>query len=114
MAHVVARVFPSRRAFAERVATEGIDEPYVFQPYPTDVLAYKSATIVEYQTPAEREGLGTTTSWLLKNDRPISGVAMLIGGTPDLVQLSFRLPPDLADLAPVIIQQVERDAALPH
>ena len=110
MAHVIARVFPSRRIFAERVATEGIDEPYVFQPYPKDVLAYKSAKIVEYQTPAQTDGLGTTF-WLLENDKPISGVAMLVGDPPDLVHLSVRLPPNLADLAPVIIQQVERDAA---
>jgi hypothetical protein len=42
---------------------------------------------------------------------PIRGVAILVGGTPDLVQLSARLPANLADLEPTIIHQVERDAA---
>jgi hypothetical protein len=80
-----------------------------FGPYPNDKLLYKSNEIVEYQTPAGRDGLGTK-SRLPKNSDPISGVAILAGADTDLFQLSSRLPPNLAGLTPTIIRQVERDA----
>ena len=49
-----------------------------------------------------------------KTDTPIRGAAILTSKS-ELFLLAVRLPPDLTDLAPVIIQQVERDAAaLPH
>jgi len=79
-------------------------------PYPNDRLTYKSKSVVEYVTPAQMEGLGTH-SWLEMNDEPISGVAILVGSPPDLFQLSVRLPPELRNLTPVIVGQVERDAA---
>jgi len=34
----------------------------------------------------------------------------LLGSTPDLTRLAVRLSPSTADLAPLIIQQAEKDA----
>ena len=116
VAQAISRVFPSHKAFVTRVVEmfDFLADRMPSGPYPTDKLTYKSNEVVEFETPAQNEGLGTSF-WLLKNDTAMSGVLMLIGESPDLVQLSVRLPPNLADLAPVIIQQVERDAAaLPH
>ena len=116
VAQAIAGVFPSHKAFITRVVEmfDFVADEIPNGPYPTDKLTVTSDEVVEFETPAKNEGLGTSF-WLPKNDTPISGVLMLIGKSPDLVQLSVRLPPNLADLAPVIIQQVERDAAeLPH
>jgi hypothetical protein len=111
VARTIARVFPAHRAFVPKVIEEGIEpaSEFPFGPYPKDKLTYRSQEIVEYQTPANTEGLGTN-SMLRKNAIPISGVAILVGQTPDLLHLSERLSPELADLAPIIVRQVERDA----
>lgn len=112
VADIVARVFPAYRVFATSVRKEFEDpaNPYTFAPYPKDILNYRSKSAVEYRTPAQTEGLGTHSS-LTKNDRPIEGVAILVGQPPDLILVSVRLPPDQAGLAEAIIRQVERDAA---
>ncbi len=111
VARIIARVFPAHRAFVESVVQEGIEpaSPFPSGPYPNDTLIYRSQEMVEYQTPANTDGLGTN-SRLKKNANPISGVATLMGQTPDLLLLSVRLPPNLPDLTSVIVQQVERDA----
>ena len=72
-----------------------------------DKLVYKSDRIVEFETPAKSEGLGTM-SVLLPNSDPIRGVKILSGGTPDLTSLSIRLPAKDNDLTTVIIQQTEQ------
>jgi len=111
VAHVIARVFPAYRAFAERVIDEELEpaDSFPFAPYPKDKLLYRNKRVVEYQTPANTDGLGTNSK-LKKGANPISGVAILMGPTPDLLLLSVRLPPNLADLTSVIVQQVERGA----
>jgi hypothetical protein len=108
IARVIARVFPAQKSFVERVIAEGIEPASSFPvgPYPEDKLTYRSKRLVEYETPASAEGLGTN-SRLKKNAYPIRGVAILIGDTPDLMLLAVRLPPDLTDLASPIIQQLE-------
>lgn len=110
VARVIARVFPDHKSFVESVIAEG--EPtssFPFGPYPEDKLTYRNKRMVEYETPANTGGLGT--SWRLKkNAHPVSGVAVLIGDTPDLMLLAVRLPPELNDLAPPVINQLERDA----
>ena len=114
VAEVISRVFPAHVDFVRRVESEGLlDTPPEFPsgPYPDDRLSYKNAETVEYETRPDAEGLGTYDSSLIKNPTPIRGVAMLLGDTPDLLLLSVRLPPGLADLTDTIIQQVERDAA---
>ena len=110
VAQVIARVFPNRKAFVENLVMQG--EPatsFSFGPYPKDKLTYRNDGTVEYETPANSEGLGTQ-SRLMKNPHPIRGVAILVGDTPDLVQLSMRLPPEFAELGSIIIRQVEADA----
>lgn len=112
VARTIAHVFPTHRAFVEKVIEEGTEpaSSFPFGPYPKDKLIYRSKEMVEYQTPANTDGLGTN-SRLKKDANPISGVAILMGETPDLLLLSVRLSPNLADLTSTIVQQVERDAA---
>ncbi len=80
--------------------------------WPTPILSTDSSDNwicpVEYQTPAQTEGLGTN-SGLKKNDTPISGVAILTGQTPDLVFLAVRLSANQTDLTSAIIRGVETD-----
>lgn len=112
VAKAIARVFPAHDAFVRKVIEERIEPASAFPlgPYPKDKLTYRSKSIVEYETPADTTGLGTQSS-LLKNADPIRGVAILVGQVPDLVYLAVRLPPEARDLAPIIVQQVERNAA---
>jgi hypothetical protein len=112
VARMIARVFPDYRKFLQKVIDEGIEPASSFPsgPYPKDKLTYRSRELVEYQTPPEAEGLGTR-SWLLKNGDPIHGLATLVGETPDLMYLAVRVPPEMGELVPVIVQQAERDAA---
>jgi hypothetical protein len=112
VAEIIARVFPTHKAFVQNVIAENIEPASSFPsgPYPNDKLTYKSSELVEYVTPANTEGLGTRSS-LTKNDAPIFGVAILTGEELSLMQLSSRLPPDLADLATSIVQQVELNTA---
>lgn len=114
VARTVARVFPAHRKFVEDIIAEGLEPAteFPFGPYPSDQLVYRSKEIVEYETPANAVGLGTEHSRLQKNSYPIRGVAVFIKGEPQLALLAARLPEDQSALAPVIIQQVERDAAI--
>jgi len=111
VAEIIARVFPSFKAFAMGVMKElSPPDTFSFGPYPNDTLTYKGKTVVEYRTPAQASGLGTLSS-LKENDSPIEGVAILVEKTPDVIQLSVRLPSNLTELTPVVIQQVEREAS---
>lgn len=111
VARAIARVFPAHKAFADKVIHEGLEpaSSFPFGPFPKDKLVYRSPEIVEYLTPANTDGLGTNSN-LKKNGNPIRGVAILVGQTPDLVQLAARLPRNLSRLETVMIQQVEREA----
>lgn len=108
VARVMARVFPKYKAFVQRVVDEGLEPADSFPsgPFPEDHLLYKNDRIVEYTTPANTKGLGTM-SRLKGNDRPIVGAAMLVHDDPDMRNVSIRLPPELANLSPYIIQQAE-------
>ncbi len=109
VARVIARVFPAHLAFARAVIQEGLPaEDFPSGPYPRDKLIYRSDSMVEYETPAHSEGLGTMSS-LRANDHPISGVAILHGQPPDLVLLTLRLSPETSQLAPLIVRQTEFD-----
>ena len=107
VAEVIARVFPTRRAFVQNLI-DLFDLPasrYEYGPYPKDTLIRRTDRVVEYQTPPRSEGLGTV--YLLKpNDDPVDGVAILQGETPDLLMLRVRLPRELRDLAAAIIQDL--------
>ncbi len=111
VARTIARVFPSHKAFVQRVIAEGIEpaSSFPYGPYARDTLNYRSKEVVEFQTPAFTEGLGTA-SRLQMNGSPIKGVAILFGEEPNLLQLWVRLSPDTQDLTQFIIQQTEREA----
>jgi hypothetical protein len=91
VAEVIARVFPMHADFVKNVIAEGIETASDFPtgPYPADKLAYKSNEAVEFETPANSDGLGTILMW--KNGEPIRGVAILVGEDTDLVLLSARV-----------------------
>jgi hypothetical protein len=112
VASVIARVFPTHDAFVRQLQRGEPTMSFATGPYLGDKLTYKSKEIVEYQTPAQTEGLGTY-SGLLKNDSAISGVAILVGDFPDLLLLSIRVPAELTGLTSAIISQMERDAEMP-
>jgi hypothetical protein len=110
VARMIARVFPAHKAFVTRVIEEDRAGRLQSGPYPRDKLAYKNNEIVEYQTPAQTDGLGTN-SRLQKNRNPIRGSAILVGNAPDLQFLAICLSPELSGLASAIIRRAERDAA---
>lgn len=114
VAKVIARVFKAHMDFVDRVIAEGIEPASNFSrgPFPGDKLVYRSKEVVEFVTGANTDGLGTQ-SRLLKNGDPISGVAILLGEEPNLVQLSVRLPANLQNLASAIVKQVEQEAEAP-
>lgn len=115
VATIIARVFPAYRHFVRQVVNEGIEPASFFPvgPYPADKLTYKSKSVVEYETPAQSEGLGTFNR-VRKNANPIRGVAILADSPvppdlPDSLLLSARLPPKLRSLVSLMIHQVENE-----
>jgi hypothetical protein len=104
VAAIIARVFPAHQAFVRDVIAEGIEPASSFPsgPYPKDKLSYKTNELVEYETPAQIDGLGTC-SRLQKNTEPIRGVEILSGEQLDLLSLSLAAPasrharPDIAN-----------------
>ena len=103
---MIARVFPTQRAFVQRVVeTSASGTNFSFGPYPNDKLIVQTERLVEYETPPHSEGLGTM-SRLKPDDDPIDGFAMLQGKNPDLLMLRVRLPREQRDLAAVIIQDL--------
>lgn len=112
VARTIARVFPAHIDFTRRVIAEGLEPASDFPtgPYPGDKLTYRSADVLEFETPANTDGLGTM-SFLLKNNSSIRGVAILVGEDTSLLQLSARLPANSTRLTRIIIQEAERDAA---
>jgi len=115
VAKMVARVFPAHSDYARKIIAEGFGSAsdYPFGPFRSDHLTYKGRNLVEFITPAHRNGLGTM-SWLLPSDQPITGFALLTIG-PDidteLLHLSFRLPPTLSHLGATLTQQAEAEAS---
>jgi hypothetical protein len=109
VAGIIARVFPAHRDFVNNVIAEGLRpaSDFPFGPYPDDRLTYKSKELVEYVTPPNRQGLGTS-SWLLPTDQPIVGLATLTGEELSLTQLCLRLPPGMDELAPIILRTTEQ------
>ncbi len=114
VAKVIARVFPAYKAFAQSVIAEGSEPASDFPlgPYPKDKLTSRGQDFMEFETPANTQGLGTN-SRLQANASPIEGVAIITEGVVDLVQLSMRLSEHDRDLIPIIVKQVEGHEAVP-
>ncbi|WP_263417507.1 hypothetical protein [Terriglobus albidus] len=112
VARIIARVFPQRQSFVRRLIedTDGLlnKSDVVYGPYKTDKLVRLNRNTVEFQTPANTDGLGTM-SRLRKSAQPITGVIVLTGETPDAIHLSVRLSPNQASLAPYIIRRLETE-----
>ena len=114
VAQAIMRMFPSHSAFAQGVIAEGAEPASQFPagPFATDKLVRVSDTVVEYETPADAQGVGTTFSRLTASPSgPIGGAAALVGATPNLAFLAIRLTPDTQSLSRPIIQQFEIDSA---
>jgi len=112
VAAVIARVFPAHQSFVKDVISEGIEPASSFPTgrYPNDKLTYLNQEKVEFETPANTDGLGTR-SRLLKNDMLIRGAAILDPGDDgSLTLVSIRLPANMSDVGDVVIKQAERDA----
>jgi hypothetical protein len=107
VADVIARVFPSKRAFVQAMIDGGDVPPngFTFGPYPTDKIVVQTNQLVQFETPPRAAGLGSG-GYFTPNDDPIDGVAILEGRNPDLLILRVRLPRELRDLAPVIIRDL--------
>jgi hypothetical protein len=90
-------------------ATEKSPWPQSYRGNSTSIRRAVVLGLVQYNTPAQTEGLGNFHSWIGKNDLPIRGAAIIIGDPPnfgdgpDLVLLSVLVPPALAGLIPVIV-----------
>jgi hypothetical protein len=112
VAKVIARVFPEYKGFAQGVIAEGIEpaSDFPFGPYPSDKLTYRGNSAVEFETPANIQGLGTD-SRLQMNANPIDGAAIITDGVTDLIHLTVRLSG--RDLIPVIVRQVEAHEGVP-
>lgn len=102
IAQVAARIFPSEKAFVQNVIAEGIEPAKNFPsgPYPKDVLTRRSINDIEFETPANSNGMGTV-SRLPKNGYPIMGEAII--GAGGLVLIDIRLPTNLSYLTPFIL-----------
>ena len=111
VAEVLARIFPTWRAFVRSVETNDYGGTFhpVFRPYPADILTRKSDRIVEFATPASSDGLGTDW-WLRKGQMPVRGVLIIEGDGQDitLATVRVRLPDQLADLTGPIVSRFER------
>ena len=116
VAKIAARIFAGpEKAFIGSVIAEGIEpkENFPAGPYPADTLTYKTLTLVEFATPAGKDGLGTAGR-LAKSALPVVGLAKLVGAAeePDLYLLAVRLPAAQANLAAAIVGATE--ATLPN
>ena len=112
VARKVARLFPDHMDFVRQVIAEGAEPASNFPagPYPEDTLHYKTKTLVDFETPAHKQGLGTE-SRLQAGDQPIEGFVFLSMSPKDdayEISLEMRLPSDLSSLNPAIRDAMER------
>jgi hypothetical protein len=108
-----ARLFPKlEQAFIAGVIAEGIEpkKNFPFGPYPADKTNSKNDRLLEFETPANKDGLGTSDR-LRKDSTPIRGMAKLEEsappGSPDFYLLTVRLPANQAHLSSAIVAQAE-------
>ncbi len=114
VAQTIARYFPKRMDFVQKVIAMDLGYnagDFPRGPYPGDRLLLRSDHVVEYLTPAHTWGLGTQARMRPDNESIRSAAILLDGEPPSSVVISIRLPKDMADLAPVILHQAERQYA---
>lgn len=112
VARLIARYFPERIAFTQRVIEEGIEPARNFPAgyLPGDRIRRINPNLVEFDTPRGVEGQGTM-SWLRVNNLAIHGAVKIEGADvePETVQLSVRVQPAMADLVAPIIARFEHE-----
>jgi opacity protein-like surface antigen len=111
VARYSARLFAKQeQKFIAGVIAEGIEpkKNFPFGPYPADKLTYKKPLLVEFETPGNRDGLGTSDR-LQKNAQAILGMASLKATSfgPDFFLLTVRLAANQAGLETTIVAQAE-------
>ncbi|MFD2263887.1 hypothetical protein ACFSM5_13375 [Lacibacterium aquatile] len=115
IAKIAARYFPLAEGYVEEVIDEGIypKEDFPSAPFPKDKTIRRSETVVEFITPPNVQGMGTTgASPLQMNADPIQGVAIILPDQDmDLLMVHMRLPAKLRDLAGAILAGVENNLA---
>ncbi len=112
VARIVARVFPQHMNFVRDVIAMGVEgaDAYPAGPFPADVLRYRDNWTVEFETPANTEGVGTM-SRLEQGDLPIRGIIALETDNDAIVGMTMatiRLEPGMANLTPYLIRDVAR------
>jgi len=113
VADYAARLFlETERDYVQRVIDEGLvpKENFSLGPYPDDILRYRSDTLVEFETPAHRKGIGNSGQ---ESSEPIYGLASLDdpGDEPNLFLLTIRLPPEQRGLRSAIMAPFEEAKA---
>jgi hypothetical protein len=116
VAEWVMRFFPHYRADVKHVIDEDPKAAvnYPSGPHPRDKLIFKTKRSIAYLTPARSQGLGTH-SRLDSGNLPIRSAVTLDvdpNGLEGATMIVARLPPDMADLAPIILRQTERQYAV--
>jgi hypothetical protein len=102
-AKIAARLFPTHRAFADEVIGEAIEpkQVFVFHPFPRDRITRLTGDAVEFETPANEDGVGTM-SRLIKSSDPIQGLVWMDADN-NATLLAVRLAPSQRDLAASIV-----------
>jgi hypothetical protein len=112
---VAARLFPAKKKLVQGLLGEWQRDKseYTFGPYPDDILTRRSDTDVEFETPANKDGMGTYG--FVKNADPIRGMAILSELTdgkdkyPSIVLLDVRMPPGMRPLVRTIMEYTRWD-----
>jgi hypothetical protein len=109
IAKLIARYFPERGVFLKFVKSAVPMADYPAGPFPKDQRLAQKRGIVEYLTPAGKEGLGTLYR-LVPSDLPIRAFAAVVGPDEALegYAMGVRLAKDKEDLGPLILSWAEQ------
>jgi hypothetical protein len=105
-AEFAALLFPDRQNFVDRVIAEGLMPRNSFpsKTSPFDVITRGGPDLVDFETPADHDGLGTM-SLLVKSGQPIFGRVSMDGSNYATV-LTVRVDPSMRDLVPMILNSI--------
>ncbi|BDC50292.1 hypothetical protein F183_A26080 [Bryobacterales bacterium F-183] len=108
---LIARAFPEYRSRLKSHFTDfGVS--YVFRPFPYDTVVRRTPRIVEFQTPANRKGLGNL------NGLPVAGALIYGAGVlqdgEDSFVITIRPPNGDGPLARTILRHAVSEASPQH
>ena len=108
VAEIAARLFPAAKPFVDGVEAERLRDKYVHVPYPADKITRRGLYEALVTTPANADGIGTS-SFLLKGPLPIDNIVLLErDGDMSLIHMAARLSPAQRPLVAYIIAQVAK------